>query len=46
MSLAIALQVWLEGKGDVYEPENSDMNDKKRNIIDPLFEGENDEVAE
>jgi hypothetical protein len=45
MSLAIALQVWLEGKGDVYEPENSDMNEK-RNIIDPLFEGENDEVAE
>ena len=45
MSLALALQVWLEGKGDVYEPENSDMNEK-RNIIDPLFEGENDEVAE
>ena len=45
MSLAIALQVWLEGKGDFYEPEITDNNDKKE-YKDPLFEGEEEEVAE
>lgn len=28
MSLAIALQVWLEGKSDTYEPENTDENER------------------
>lgn len=48
MALAIALQVWLEGKGDNYEPEhvNEDKN-TNREVVDPLFEdnGE-DEVCE
>ena len=47
MSLAIALQIWLEGKGDNYTPEVVDENKKRnKNIIDPLFEGEEDEVCE
>ena len=46
MSLAIALQVWLEGKGDNYVPEVIDEN-APRKIVDPLFEDEYDvEVCE
>lgn len=37
MSLAIALQVWLEGKGDLYDPENSDDNDRRREDDDDDF---------
>ena len=44
MSLAIALQVWLEGKGDNYIPEIVEEN--RRGIIDPLFEEEELEVCE
>ena len=45
MSLAIALQIWLEGKGDNYLPEVVD--ETKKQIIDPLFEGDDDlEVCE
>ena len=29
MALAIALQVWLEGKSDTFEPENSDEYDNE-----------------
>ena len=46
MSLAIALQIWLEGKGDTFTPEVVDENKSSKNIIDPLFEGEEDEVCE
>ena len=46
MSLAIALQVWLEGKGDNFTPEVVDENKSSKNIVDPLFEGEEDEVCE
>ena len=47
MSLAIALQVWLEGKGDSYTPEVVDERKKQnKEIVDPLFEGEEDEVCE
>lgn len=45
MSLAIALQVWLEGKGDNYTPEIVDEN-KPREVIDELFEGEEEEICE
>ena len=45
MSLAIALQIWLEGKGDNYLPEVVD--ETKKQIVDPLFEGDDDlEVCE
>ena len=47
MALAIALMVYLEGKGDDFLPERTDMNvDKPKasfdipDIIDPLFEQE------
>ena len=46
MSLAIALQIWLEGKGDNFTPEVVDETKKNKEIIDPLFEGEEDEVCE
>ena len=45
MSLAIALQVWLEGKGDNFVPEEVDEN-KPREIVDELFEGEEEEICE
>lgn len=45
MSLAIALQVWLEGKGDCFEPEVINES-KDREIIDPDFEVEEEEVCE
>ena len=45
MSLAIALQVWLEGKGDSYTPEVVDES-KPKEIIDDLFEEEEIEVCE
>lgn len=45
MSLAIALQVWLEGKGDFYTPEVVDES-KPREIVDNLFEDEEIEVCE
>lgn len=45
MSLAIALQVWLEGKGDNFVPEEVDEN-KPREVVDELFECEEDEVCE
>ena len=44
MSLAIALQVWLEGKGETYVPEVVDES-RNKNVVDPLFEGEEDEVC-
>ena len=44
MSLAIALQVWLEGKGDNYIPEVVD--ETKKDVVDPLFEKEELEVCE
>ena len=45
MSLAIALQVWLEGKGDNYVPEVVD--ETKKQIVDPLFEDDGElEVCE
>ena len=45
MSLAIALQIWLEGKGDNYLPVVVD--ETKKQIVDPLFEGDDDlEVCE
>ena len=45
MSLAIALQVWLEGKGDNYVPEVVD--ETKKQIVDPLFEEDGElEVCE
>lgn len=45
MSLAIALQVWLEGKGDNFVPE--EVNESKpREVVDELFECEEDEVCE
>ena len=45
MSLAIALQVWLEGKGDNYVPEVVD--ETKKQVIDPLFEDDGElEVCE
>lgn len=47
IALAIAIQLFLEGRGEDYMPEKSDVNIKKPkenfdipNIIDPLFEGE------
>ena len=44
-SLAIALQAWLEGKGESYTPEIVDEN-RTRNVVDPLFEQEELEVSE
>lgn len=47
MSLAIALQIWLEGKGDTYTPEVVDESNKYNfDVIDSLFEGEELEVCE
>lgn len=58
MSCAIALQAWLEGVGENYEPEESDKHTntpkRKKDIgqevdedADPLFEGNSDmEVAD
>ena len=45
-SLAIALQAWLEGKGESYTPEVVDENKHSRNIVDPLFEHEEVEVSD
>lgn len=44
-SLAIALQAWLEGKGENYTPEIVDES-RARNVVDPLFEQEELEVSE
>ena len=44
-SLAIALQAWLEGKGENYTPEVVDES-RARNVVDPLFEQEELEVSE
>ena len=44
-SLAIALQAWLEGKGENYTPEVVDES-RARNVVDPLFEEEELEVSE
>ena len=44
-SLAIALQAWLEGKGENYTPEIVDES-RARNVVDPLFEEEELEVSE
>lgn len=44
-SLAIALQAWLEGKGESYTPEVVDEH-RTRNVVDPLFEHEELEVSE
>jgi len=47
IALAIAIQVYLEGRGEDYMPEKTDISLEKKkenfdipNIIDPLFEGE------
>lgn len=44
MACAIMLQLLLEGKGEFFVPETPiDQRSRKRNMIDPLFEGEGGE---
>ena len=46
-SLAIALQAWLEGKGENYTPEVVDESKSaNREVVDSLFEKEEVEVSE